>query len=1510
MKVFGKLFVIFSLFFIQNAIAQNDAPAVEWKFNDIPSRVPNSPIVNIITSDPNYQKGVDQYDASLAASEYPTHRTGEDWWYSVTPDPATGGYIMSGFATWVFMDINETGAGGCLDFEYTPALNLSRPILSNETLSAKFATVALYTKEGQMVWCKNILQATEGAISCKVDTQGDIIVTGWTNSTRDVDGNPVTMMFAGGVEYDIASSPSVCSNNKTKPFIAKLSPTGNVLWSHLYSPYELGFNGMTNEEFVGLQSFGTDLVMANNGNYVMVGHQEYTYTPAFGGISRHNPFVIEVDQNGVLVRRTIIAIEDHSVRTTFISKRGTGYLIGGYLTDDNDIINIYNQSRAHGFCLALDANLVAEGASFGSVSKNATIFDGVSTSTQTVGLLWILNNYNEPSNDGLDGKTNVIWDAKMLANNNIALVDIYDCNGCRGANANRGIGELRIYDTNGSSIIRIERVNDNGYVSAFDLKMGLEADDPNEITLITTVDEGLIDPLDPVFVESMNVISGNTSTTLSDFVGGDVYFPRNAPSFPYDFANTSALLANYDINGNLRWEKIIDIDDAPLQAYPGDWKEQECVYQVIKDNDDGGYIFVGNTSHNKDDYLLAKVYGNCQLDIAYEIAPVDVVFNNVVEIGPGITNWSPAAFGGQTNIDARGEIHVKDGGLLLINDLTINFADENQMVYGTKLIIEPGGRVQVNNSTLTSNNCLNTMWTGIEVWGNFNLPQYGINQGTLILNNSTIENARQGVRLWEPNNWSSTGGILRAANSNFVNNILDVEFIPYNWSLIGVDQPNKGNFDNCSFITDDNFLADGYYSHVTLYDVKGVNFFSCDFTDSRVVNFAKRGRGIVSIDAKYKVLGKFIGTSATLSEYYDPLNYDGCTFTGLKSGVEVMNVNSQSTVTVDQASFLDCQYGVRLSQVDNAIVTRNRFDRTAGTNSQWIGTQFDIYTDKATAYLIEGNVLENQNTGDLAVGISIENSGLENNEVFKNQLTDLDFGSFSFGKNRNDATPGPGAVFKGLEFLCNQNTNNSSTDELILGSDLDLDGIKLVQGAPSRAAGNTFSVPSGAPGQWHLRSNLNASATINYNWYQLNLVEEPTLLNGNVNSIITSFSNSCPTSFNVVRPGPGRPIPNDQFAQAMRVQFNSLASDYTSKKATLTALELNGDRQELHDAIANINWWNIYSTWELLHDEAPYLSEQVLRELGAKKPWEFPSYFLKHLIIENIEVAKNPDFMQFLLEKEYPVSSYYYSQIMLARDNSITDRGVKQGELLFIDREKNRTANLVIKNILQDSLGANSADYSEWVLKRGDVLCELQLIDNFLDRGQKSNCSLRMAIIDGQISQLTAGQLKTELADYYAFKSQMLLLTNSNGTLQGLDSISEPMVRNFAENATGYAQVQAQNLLCFFRGECKSAPVPTIENTSGAKLLPVAEQVIEEKRNVKTFALYPNPAHGYVVLDLQELAPNVKVKIIGMNGKIVYEAKLSSLKTIIDTSAYQKGVYLVFIQTDKDLIDRAKLIIQ
>lgn len=1502
-----------SLLFAQNY----DSPAVEWRVAECPHKYPTSPVFEPLSSDPMVQPqpGDNVRDYSI---EYPFSKSGEDWWYSITPAIVGGveiGYYVSGFSTFLNYNHVEDGSGGCKENLAKPIdpeindieLQLRQPILgwNGEKLSTKLAAVSLYNKKGEMVWCKPQFFASEGAFNIKADNDGYTYVTGWTNTTIDIHGNP-TPYNPTSTTAGLALTGTVCDANETKMIVGKISPTGNLVWANVYGMYDIGLSGYTNEDIVSIESVGIDLVIDNNGDIVIAGHTTSEIS------TNEAVFLVKLNEDGEIIKKTETSILNFHINVRSISMYDDDYLVTGFAygvsgTNPNDL--------KHGITLKFDSNLEPySNTTFGFNTKSGVFSDdGSSFSSVSIGTIWHENIYDPPGANN----HNYDFDAKQLANDNIAIVSLEDCNIGNFSGANFGVGFLRIYEPDGSGLdatahptsepIRINTTSGldypySGYITAFDLKIGLEPTDGNEITLITSVKDGDINSIEntPIFAQSMEVISNplNPSTTPADFFDVGVYRPRGSMTEFYpDVTQTSALIANYDINGVLRWEKIIDAHDEPLQVYPGDWKEQECVYQVMKD-EDGAYVYVGNSSDNKDDYYIGKIYSNCQLDIAYDVEPADPVANNIIEYNTGgYVNWNPT-FWGTSDIYVRGEIHVKSGTTLQITSgLIVHFADGSQMDYDTKLVIEPGARLIVNNATLTSTECPNAMWRGIEVWGNTSLSQQGSNQGAVTLTSATIEHANEAIQLWKPYDWTSTGGIVRATNSTFLNNNRSVQFLAYENIVSGNVVNNQSYFTNCSFSVDDDFKRDKFYAHGSLYKVRGVRFTGCDFGDDRAgLTYAKMSNGLVSIDANYSVKGRVTGTITTPHDYYYDTNYDVGTFTNLLTGIEVMNANSQNTVTVDHNLFTNCKTGVRLSKVDNAIITRNKFERiTGGVNT----TRYGVYLDQCTDYQVEGNEITSPHLPAQGYyGIYVKNSGFDNNEVYKNKVNNTSYAAIASAKNRDD-NPDP-IVGDGLEFLCNDYVDTKITDEYVLGSG-SLDGIRLFQGTTNNPARNVFSETTSVSG--YNIGNYTADE-LYYHYYTGDPDQEPVDVNGGVTKIESPNNVVCPTNFTDYTVGDGGVFVSNMKKISLDSLHWAVDSEYQIKYTTLMGLLEQANRLSLYTLVDNMTPADSADVLDSLLAEGSYLSTELLLEVATKIPDTISNEAMRELLIINPDALRSKGFLTAV--RAY-IPGTLYTELQHYLDD-ISPQTEKWMELADLDKEKTRIARWMIRDVFADTTEFSWDAYTDWTSARNAFQKDLQLIDAYLSFGEKDSSEALFSAVSALA--IAEPSLAGVLGDYLDFKELMLDSTNADGTLEGVTDSLAPILRNFADNASGPAQIQAQNLLCFFLGECTELDTIAeprnmlVDNTGERETNPLIV-AYKNKHNV-----YPNPNSGIFTVDVADLEVD-EIVVLDLNGRIVRRLTLNNTNTVqVDARDLNAGIYFIQLLSNSSVVESSKVIKQ
>jgi hypothetical protein len=137
----------------------------------------------------------------------------------------------------------------------------------------------------------------------------------------------------------------------------------------------------------------------------------------------------------------------------------------------------------------------------------------------------------------------------------------------------------------------------------------------------------------------------------------------------------------------------------------------------------------------------------------------------------------------------KGTILVKSGAVFTINNSLVEFADTRRVGVETKIIVEKGGKLVLNNSTLSSlsslSSCDKAFWDGIHVEGTASVAQSNANQGYVVMNGGTIKNARYGIttRAVDQNgntDYTKTGGgVIQVKDANFIDCYVGIEFEKY-----------------------------------------------------------------------------------------------------------------------------------------------------------------------------------------------------------------------------------------------------------------------------------------------------------------------------------------------------------------------------------------------------------------------------------------------------------------------------------------------------------------------------------------------------------------------------------------------------------------------------------------------------------------------------------------------------------------------------------------------------------
>jgi len=405
---------------------------------------------------------------------------------------------------------------------------------------------------------------------------------------------------------------------------------------------------------------------------------------------------------------------------------------------------------------------------------------------------------------------------------------------------------------------------------------------------------------------------------------------------------------------------------------------------------------------------------------------------------------------------------IMDRSIIVKNPASLTIRSKVSFPPDGKIFIEPGAKLLVEGGVLT-NACFG-MWTGIEVWGNYDLVQNTANQGYIsLIDGAILENSRIGISTCKSDEngeviWSTTGGLIHADSCTFKNNYKAVQFLSYSYT-------NHSDFALVTFETTREFI-DGISTpsdFVSLCGVHGVGFHGCNFRNTTVpdsiIPDERKGRGIYSINASYTV-NDHLYCPVPVLPCPDP-QIIRSKFSKLYYGIRAINSDASYYVNVNKSDFLNNYRGLHLCMADYSKVDLNTFKIHSPVSL--FDTLYGLYLDRCTGYEVQENrfyqILSGGpgGAGDTlsCIGLVVNNSGPENNEIYKNKFDDITYGILAIDENRS--RDGDGLVLK-----CNDYTG-TIYDKMIMISNPNYEddwGIALFQGdslTQDGPAGNTFS---------------------------------------------------------------------------------------------------------------------------------------------------------------------------------------------------------------------------------------------------------------------------------------------------------------------------------------------------------------------------------------------------------------------------------------------------------------------
>ncbi|HPT14217.1 MAG TPA: hypothetical protein PK796_05460 [Bacteroidales bacterium] len=767
------------------------------------------------------------------------------------------------------------------------------------------------------------------------------------------------------------------------------------------------------------------------------------------------------------------------------------------------------------------------------------------------------------------------------------------------------------------------------------------------------------------------------------------------------------------------------------------------------------------------------------------------------------------------------------------------------MSQGKRIIIDKGGKLVLDAGTITG--YLHRTWQGIEVWGNSSLSQIpASNQGYLkTLNNALIEDAKTAVNTIKIENgspnYTNTGGIVNCNKTTFRNCGACAVFHPYenhhptNGGIIN----NVSAFGDCVFEVNSRYAgADSVKAFVSLTQVRGVQFAACKFTDDNTAGLTGKTIGIYAYNSAFKV-------SSTCNVVVPPntpctdINYSR--FTGLEYGVKVLGAATTKTFDVDCALFYAKKCGLYASSIDYARLTRNSFfvsatDTCSNTTNCAYG---GAYFDQCKFYTIEENTFSKTgaqgNPSQKMVGLTINNSGPDNNQVYKNTFDNLDIGILAQRQNKDPNDP-----TRGLCLRCN-NFNSCKYDIAVtkpLNGSLNQNGIAKTQGSSTYPAGNLFTNTDFFTYPTYCNyfniqgaSLLSAYQITYYHHIQTQQYRTIPNIRKNVSLVITNLSYGLDTCASHLGGGvnpASKLAQSDNQATEKAEELNALIDGgATAETVSEVTYSCPDEALEIHDALLQ---------------KSPYLSDTVMKA-AIEQENVLNNALVRDILVANPQSAKSEELLNAVDQRSDPLTDYMIDEI-LEGAGITSPKEQLEADVAMEHNNADGWYNCMVTGILNDTVGVNVEALTSLLDSRPRPANDYYKAYKDLEAGDTIGGLQRLQEIPEQYLYNEA-----QNDDHYVIveKYRMLgKLLSGNKPVQLMDSLT---AANFIQNIATDDQLGdtwLRNCLA------ASGKINFTEQYILPDLTKSVEVDIPVKKNKPTndyLKVFPNPAREYIVIE-------------------------------------------------------------
>lgn len=967
--------------------------------------------------------------------------------------------------------------------------------------------------------------------------------------------------------------------------------------------------------------------------------------------------------------------------------------------------------------------------------------------------------------------------------------------------------------------------------------------------------------------------------------------------------------------GTMNWETYFGIENGPLS---------HSYFDINPDADQDGILSLAEMfefANNLDTWSPQGYYDPLIVDIS----ALDTIEHPQQHFESSFTKEAATLAGYQGQIDSivdsgtAMQPYRLCGDIWVSPDSKLTMWDTIQSPEDVKIYIEPSGKMTLDGGTLTNLPEENSpMWQGVQVWGNAQKSQRAISgkymQGYLELKNgATIENAITGIDVWKPEDESTTGGIVVASDAHFINNTNAVFFHPYENTQESSTHPgvttihdNSSSFMNCEFSIDADYIGeDTFESHVNLYRVRGVKFLGCDFRFQDNPYSYPWPIGLHAYDAGFNLKGR------CMSDVSPCIAYDRSSFDGFYKAVAVVGDGSIGLrpFTVKDTDFSNNSFGVFTVRSNFGTILNSSF--RIGQDSTSLCAA-GIFMEGSPHFTIEQDTFNvAKHHPDEYYGIIIKDSRSQN-VIYKNVLKYLYCANLSVGRNnvfnyRTDSHDHKTQIL-GLEYRCNDNSNNLCDFYVLGGSGTNGPGIQKSQGSQNNPANNTFS---------HGGYNYNF---LNYANYDIVYYYDSALGYGtpqNVHKVIntpTADTLGCPSHY-----GLGGSASNDTLTPVLsRSQRIRREADYyeayTAYHAIKALYDSRIDGGDTQGEISDIQSATPSDMWELraqLLGHSPYLSYGVL-ESTADRQDVFPQSVLFEILSSNPDELRRDTLISYLQNMDNPLPDYMIGLLQQIA-GGVTARTAMESQMAQYSHDYQLAAGDVVRSILNDSV----FDYNDliaWLGNMEDIESDREIVSIYMENGDYTS-AMALANMLPSLYNLTDDDI-TEQSDYMVMLNLYRNLYGDGRTTMQLNGNERATVEHMAIYGTGMPQAMAKAIMMEAYGyrydDCPSGvnlniPVKGMgqmdSGISGDEL---------DKAMGFTISVSPNPARTWAAIDysLPIGDDHALLTIFNIHGKKVAEYRLQGCEKqkVIDLRDLVPGVYTYTVSCGK-LSQTGKLVI-